>query len=243
MKKKNILMIALSLCLVAIIAVGGTLAYFTDTTDSKVNTFTTGMVDIEIVDETPNGPVDKDNPDGPQMVTGSKDNATGDITYSEVMPGDVISKTVGVTVNEESQEAWVAIKVDVTATPGPDSNLSIEDAQDAVWARIREQVKPDLWEEVEGEDEANSSSVFYFKTSVNPVKYNEQTETYEPEDVTKVLFDRLNIPGDTWGNDFASIRFTIDVQAFAVQAANVDTYDAAKAQIQTLIENTPELLG
>ena len=39
MKKKNVLMMALSLCLVAVIAVGGTLAYLSDTDGAVTNTF------------------------------------------------------------------------------------------------------------------------------------------------------------------------------------------------------------
>jgi len=47
MNKRKILSLALGLCMVAILAVGGTLAYFVDT-DTKTNTFTTGNVDIQL---------------------------------------------------------------------------------------------------------------------------------------------------------------------------------------------------
>ena len=50
MNKRKLLSLALSLSMVAILAVGGTLAYFTDT-DAKVNTFTVGNIDIELVQE------------------------------------------------------------------------------------------------------------------------------------------------------------------------------------------------
>ena len=43
MKRKNALIAAASLLLVAVIAVGGTLAYFTDTTAQRDNVFTTGI--------------------------------------------------------------------------------------------------------------------------------------------------------------------------------------------------------
>ena len=46
MNKRKIVLLALSLCMVAILAVGGTLAYFTDT-DQAVNVFTVGNVKIE----------------------------------------------------------------------------------------------------------------------------------------------------------------------------------------------------
>lgn len=47
MSKRKILTLAMALCMVAILAVGGTLAYFTDE-DAKTNTFTIGNVDIHI---------------------------------------------------------------------------------------------------------------------------------------------------------------------------------------------------
>ena len=50
MNKRRILAIAMSLCIVAILAVGASLAYFTDT-DKATNTFTTGKVDITLVEE------------------------------------------------------------------------------------------------------------------------------------------------------------------------------------------------
>ena len=50
MNKRRILAIAMSLCIVAILAVGASLAYFTDT-DNATNTFTVGNVKIELVEQ------------------------------------------------------------------------------------------------------------------------------------------------------------------------------------------------
>lgn len=50
MKKNKILALSLCTCLAATAVVGGTLAYFTDT-DVKTNTFTTGNVDIDLIEE------------------------------------------------------------------------------------------------------------------------------------------------------------------------------------------------
>ena len=49
MKKKSILMAAIAVMLVAVLVVGGTLAYFTDT-KSATNTFTVGNVKIELLE-------------------------------------------------------------------------------------------------------------------------------------------------------------------------------------------------
>ena len=50
MSKRKIVLLASALCMVAILAIGGTLAYFTDT-DSATNTFTIGALDITLVEE------------------------------------------------------------------------------------------------------------------------------------------------------------------------------------------------
>lgn len=50
MKKKNILILALAASMIAVLAVGGTLAYFTDN-DSRDNTFTVGSVKIKLIEQ------------------------------------------------------------------------------------------------------------------------------------------------------------------------------------------------
>ena len=54
MKKKTILMAAIAVMLVAVLVVGGTLAYFTDT-KSATNTFTTGKVSITLNEKNADG--------------------------------------------------------------------------------------------------------------------------------------------------------------------------------------------
>ena len=55
MKKKSILMAAIAVMLVAVLVVGGTLAYFTDT-KSATNTFTVGDVKIKLDESNVNDP-------------------------------------------------------------------------------------------------------------------------------------------------------------------------------------------
>ena len=50
MSKRKIVLLASALCMVAILAIGGTLAYFTDT-DEAVNTFTVGGVKIDLIEQ------------------------------------------------------------------------------------------------------------------------------------------------------------------------------------------------
>lgn len=62
MSKRKILALALTLSMVAILAIGGTLAYFTDT-DDATNTFTVGNVDITLTEPNWEGSGSQDAPE------------------------------------------------------------------------------------------------------------------------------------------------------------------------------------
>ena len=94
MSKKKIISLCLVVCLLAT-AIGGTLAYFTDT-DSEKNTFTVGKVDIEVSETNKINGVE---------VTGN--------AFENVMPGTEITKTAVVT-NNSSEDAYVRVVVRAT---------------------------------------------------------------------------------------------------------------------------------
>ena len=76
MKKKSILMAAIAVMLVAVLVVGGTLAYFTDK-DNATNTFTVGNVSIDLIESTyhregNDNSGDKDIPDPTHTASGMK---------------------------------------------------------------------------------------------------------------------------------------------------------------------------
>lgn len=90
MKKKTILVAAIAVMLVAALVVGGTLAYFTDKSDAKVNTFTMGNVGIDL--------------------TETKWDAQADHT---LIPGKFYDKNPTITVDADSQDAYVFLKLDL----------------------------------------------------------------------------------------------------------------------------------
>ena len=96
MKKKSILMAAIAVMLVAVLVVGGTLAYFTDT-KSATNTFTMGNVKITL-DET-----DVKNPEG---------RTTKGNTY-DVYPGQTVTKDP-VVHNTGKNAAYIRATVNVS---------------------------------------------------------------------------------------------------------------------------------
>lgn len=86
MNKK--LITAASIALAACVAIGGTIAYLTDKTDTITNTFTVGKVAIDL------------------------DETTGQ-SY-KMIPGTTLDKDPTVTVKADSEDSWVFVKVDET---------------------------------------------------------------------------------------------------------------------------------
>ncbi len=88
MNKK--LITAASIALAACVAIGGTIAYLTDETDTITNTFTVGNVDITLTEE------------------GAKDHAQNFHVY----PGEVKDKIAYVEVEEGSENCFVYVKAE-----------------------------------------------------------------------------------------------------------------------------------
>lgn len=88
MKKKNVLMMALSLCLVAVIAIGGTLAYLTATDGQLVNTFTfAGNITVDLY-EYVNG-----NTESKEQSGASYSDIVADVDYKKDVNIDVDTGT------------------------------------------------------------------------------------------------------------------------------------------------------
>lgn len=94
MNRKKIFIGILSLGLIGMIGVGGSLAWFTDT-EIKSNNFVMGKIDVTLTEE---GPEDAEVTDD-------------GIIYKNVMPGSHLKKVVTVSNVEES--AWVRLKVSI----------------------------------------------------------------------------------------------------------------------------------
>ena len=100
--KKRTLTILIAVALVVVVAIGGTLAWLTDKTDSVTNTFTVGDINIEL-EETWN--TDRDN-DG-----------TADSWTAQLVPGMNLTKDPVVTVKAGSEKCYLFVKVDESNWP------------------------------------------------------------------------------------------------------------------------------
>ena len=86
-KTKNLLAIVAMMLLIAMLSVAGTVAWLTAATDSVVNTFTVGDIEIEL-DES-------------------------DELDLKIIPGKTIAKDPVVTVLANSEACWLFVKIDV----------------------------------------------------------------------------------------------------------------------------------
>lgn len=166
MNKRKILMLALSVCMVAILVMGGTLAYFTST-DSAENVFTTGDVEIDLVEV-----FDPDN--------------------AKLMPGIDIQKEVYVK-NTGSESAYVRVHIAIPAIldSGDEDqpqfaaynntlhfNFTMDSCQEGAWSQLQnsEQVGPNAnypnWP-------GNGGTYNEYQATVDGILYNVYVFTYE----------------------------------------------------------------
>lgn len=198
MKKKYALSLA-AVAMIGTLAVGGTLAWFTDT-ETATNVVTMGNVDITLNED------------------GGEDGVTGEngLEYTDVMPGDKFQKTV--TIKNDKNDAYVRAIITVSgseavmATFGdnvPENDIKfIGLDSDAKWTQ--------------NEDGSYSTAVYYKNSESNNIMTNH-------EDVLFTVFTDIQIPGEEWDNVFADGSFNIKVDAQAIQAANLTEEEAWKA--------------
>lgn len=180
MKIKKLLPVMLTVALVAVIGVGATLAYFTDK-DDATNVFTMGNVDVDLTEpnfDTEDGEADK--------------------TISNVMPGQTITKDPTITLGEDSLDAYIRVKLDVTGFENVENgDAYIADIIDGL------DINEEDWYEVDG--------YYYFKNILTNAEENANVAT---------LFTEVKIP-TSWNNDVADVTFEIVVSVDAVQADNL----------------------
>lgn len=104
MSKKKIILVVASLCMVAALAIGGTIAYFTDT-DKATNTFTVGNIDIEVTED-----CKVTDAAGNELTDKVAANTDGGYDFTNIMAGNKIAKPVTVT-NTGANDAYVRVIV------------------------------------------------------------------------------------------------------------------------------------
>ncbi len=210
MKKKTIAMLMTSVMLFGI-AVGGTLAWITDTTGDVVNTFTVGDINIDL----------KEHDYDVNTNTLGTTEVTEENGY-KMIPGTTMPKDPFVRVEAGSEACWLFVKV--VETDNFDTYLTYEiDLYNAEenkdgWNALDATNYPGVYyREVESLVSATSDSEPYYVLAGNEVSVK--------EDVTKThleAFDGKNSEGEPDQGEIDA-RPKLTFTAYAVQKAEVNT--------------------
>ena len=215
MKKKSILMAAIAVMLVAVLVVGGTLAYFTDT-KSATNTFTVGDVKIKLDESNVN------DPDGDRVTSNE---------YTGVFPGIQYKKDPVVT-NTGKNGAYV--RAVVTIENGMNwmglYNENVWTAPQAeAFMKLICNKMGDGWslEDYDYVTNAERGSTDF----VAVLKYDGVLATGK---ATTAMFENIMLPADATTNDITTRVaqngvFHIDVVAQAIQADGFTSWNDAFA--------------
>lgn len=211
--KKKILAVSLVVSLVALAALGATLAYFTDTS-TVANTFTLGNIKIALTETVAN--------DGEQ--TQVIDEEDGGFEYTSVVPGDVLTKEP-VIKNTGDNDAYVFMKLTLSDASGlaellPDlATQNVINFSDANWNFISNTV----------DGSGNRVIWIGYKTVL------------APNATTAAPFSTITIPTSWDNDDMASLgeNFSLTVDAYAIQADNIADLTAAYTALQAEITPAP----
>lgn len=208
MQKKKLLTAIMSLSLVAVVGIGGTLAYLSDKTELVTNTFEvgSGYVGQGIVLDESEVQFNKTE----RTETVNTQNRKQGNEYPDLLPGDERTKDPTVWMSVGSVESYVFINIegaDILAEDG----VTINDFNDG-----GEWVKVDNRRGIDG--------IYRYKEIVDV----RTVEGKNKGDLVAVdqLFSKVTFSGDTTNEEFAEVKKNgltdLVIQAAAVQAANID---------------------
>lgn len=195
--KKKILAACLVVCLLATAVIGTTLAYFTDSTQEEVNTFTVGKVDITLAE-------------------------SGWVNNSKLIPGETIAKKPTITVETGSEDAWVFAEF----TVGADLLDLIEAEAGSTTTPVADLItkwfeNPTTGFKVCKSEENPANGSYTYIIGFNDVKHAGDTiDLFTGVKVPETLTSEM-LTGNNNGN------LTLAIKAYAIQAENLASVDAA----------------
>lgn len=215
MLRKFLLILSSALLLVSL-TVGATVAYLTDT-ESVVNTFTVGNVEIKL---------DETNTDQKDAQGNDNSDKERDIANKyHLLPGQTYVKDPVLTVVGGSEDAYVRLKVKVVGL-------------DSLKAAIPAETNPTYYDAdglfllqmlANGWD-SNTWVYEGFDTDTYEFRYKEVVAKSSADTVLDALFDSITVPGTVKNDELANLtNVQINVTAEAIQAAGFDTDDLAWA--------------
>lgn len=199
---KKLILLLVAVMLILGCAIGGTIAWLLTQTESIVNTFTAGNINITLTE-----PSFKSN--------------TSDGRYKAI-PGDVIAKDPTVTVASGSERCYVRVFVVNWWREETDGHFSGTEA--AGWYNYSSFV-PSTWTQAGLNYVDTSSGV---KGHLTEFRYNTVVDASDGEQTISGPFSQITVPAWITGEKYASLdNYKIVLIAQAVQADGFANADAA----------------
>lgn len=206
--KKKLMAIALAVCVVAVLAAGASLAYFTDKTGPANNTFTMGNVKITL-DET-----DLTKTDNSRTPAGN--------TYTNLYPGmDMVKDPI--VHNTGRNDAWVRVIVRVTNGAAFMDKFAIAPYASSPLEGLTHGLGEGWQITASTKDTATNDMVY-------TIVYN---TVLKPGESTPAVFNKLYIPATFGNGEMAAITyknannesvngFTMSIHAEAIQSEGLN---------------------
>lgn len=198
MKKKKTILAALVLLLV--VAVGGAIAYFTDT-DTKTNTFTIGNVDISLTE------------DGWDVLADANNNHIPDVA-EDMMPGESVTKDPTINNLSTKNPAYVFAKVEVPCTtivaPATTSEELFTYTTNAGWTELSSAA-------VACTSGGTATHVYYYGTGGTLTALAKAADASTPTPTSNPVFSSVTLRSTLKGNEGLTGIKNIVVTGYGIQ--------------------------
>ena len=252
MKKRKLMMTVMSLALVLVVAIGGTLAFLSDQSNQVVNTFNVGEGYI---------PEDPDDPEshkglwldetakpevGNPLDPDPNNRTETGVAYEEMMPGSVVAKDPTFHLTNNSTTSYVFAFVDgvdamiedgyIFAVNKPEALTDpVESVFASQWKKLPEGTEGfDGWYVYVVNNAAEEEAVKY---GVVSTKTNEEGQVTEPGTEMAPMFNYVKLGSELENAEFADVAEMSRLTIFgvAVQTANL-TMDQALSEAGRVID-------
>lgn len=233
MKKKKLMMAAVSASLVGVVAIGGTLAYLSDKSNMVTNTFNVGSGYTEEGDHVG---LWLDEKDIARSTEESVFRTEIGNEYEDMMPGSIVEKDPTFHLTEGSTDSYVFAQVtgvDAMIEAGyfftveePEKLVDPQNAFNSKWVKVSDGDGLDL-----GFNGTGFDGLYIYVDGVDGLVSG--GEAMEP------MFNWVKLGSDLDNEKFGNITpSTVDIRGVAVQSANL-TADEAQVEAEKILATMP----
>ena len=206
-KKKTIIA---AVVLLAVLVVGGAIAYFTDT-DTKTNTFTIGNVDITLTE------------DGWDALEDANNNNIPDVA-EDMMPGESVTKDPTINNVSTKNPAFVFAKVEVPCTtivaPATTSEEIFTYTPNAGWTELSTAA-------VACTSGGTATHVYYYGTGGTLTALAKAADASTPTSTTNPVFSSVTLRSTLKGNEGLNGNKNIVVTGYGIQTEGLTSVTPA----------------